>query len=337
LLALLRFLDSNMTDGTTCPATDIDSDSKYLLIFASILATPTILWILLYVVPQLYMAIRPVPDLKKRYDATWSLVTGAGSGIGKSLAFKLASQGLNVVLVSIDDDLLKTTMKEIKAAYPDLEFRSVGVTFSPGVPYLKFIKDATKDIDIKIVFSNAGFIVTGFLDQTPLEKLLANIECNSTASLSITHHFVQIMVKKKFKGCIVYTSSVSGFIPCPFAAMYGATKAFVSQMASCLHVEVQNLGIDVCAIHPSPVASNFYNDVHKIELMEAAQKSAVPPDALPNDMFRSIGVCALRDLGGLALGTRMGTFFLPDNFFTCLFSAAAPFLPDYKINNKLRK
>lgn len=327
-----------MTDGT-CPAAEMEPHSApYLFYFVSILATPTILWLVLYIVPQLYMAFRPVPDLKKRYDATWALVTGAGSGIGKSLAFKLASQGLNVVLVSIDDDLLKTTMKEIRDTYPHLEFRRIGVTFSPGIPYLQTIKDETKDIDIKIVFSNAGFIVTGFMDQTPLQKLLANVECNATAALSITHHFVQIMVKKKFKGCIVYTSSVSGFIPCPFAAMYGATKAFVSQMASCLHVEVQNLGIDVCAIHPSPVASNFYDKVdHKIELMEAAQKSAVPPDHLPNDMFRSIGVCALRDLGGMALGTRMGTFFFPYNFFTCLFSTAAPYLPDYKTNNKMRK
>lgn len=60
------------------------------------------------------------------------------------------------------------------------------------------------------------------------------------------------MVKKKQKGCIVYTSSVAGFIPTPFAAMYASTKAFVSQMAACLHIEVQSLGIDVCAVHPSP-------------------------------------------------------------------------------------
>jgi len=322
---------------STCPAVDV-GQSPYLFYVISVLALPTVVWLVLYIVPQLYMSFRPVPDLKERYDATWSLVTGAGSGIGKSLAFKLASQGLNVVLVSIDDDYLKTTMKEIQATYPDLEFRSIGVMFSPGVPYLQKIKDSTKDIDIKIVFSNAGFIVTGFMDQSPIEKLLANVECNATAALSITHHFVHLMVKNKMKGCVVYTSSVSGFIPCPFAAMYGATKAFVSQMAACLHVEVQNLGIDVCAVHPSPVASNFYDKVdHKIELMEAAQKSAVPPDDLPNDMFRSIGVCALRDLGGMALGTRMGTFFLPYNFFSCLFSAAAPFLPDYKVNNEKRK
>lgn len=327
----------------TCASPDSSSEgsiffSTAAICFAYIFAIPTIIWLTGYLVPQIYMAIRPVPDLKKRYKATWALVTGAGSGIGKALAFKLASQGLNVVVVSLDDDYLKGTMKELKEHYPDQEFRSVGCTFSPGIPYLDMIKEATKDIDINIVFNNAGFITLGFMDQAPLGKLLANVECNATSTVNITHHFIQKMVQKKMKGCIVYTSSVAGFIPTPFAAMYASTKAFVSQMASCLHIEVQSLGIDICAVHPSPVASNFYDNVeHKIELMEAAQKSAVPPEDLPNAIFKSIGACALRDLGGMALGTRMGTFFLPYNLFTEGFTAAAPFLPDYKKHNAARK
>ena len=300
-------------------------------IITTILALPTLIWLLGYTIPQILMKLRAVPDLKKRYDATWALVTGAGSGIGKALAFKLASQGLNVVVVSLDDDFLKKTVKELKENYPKLQFRSVGVAFAPGIDYLGKIKDATKDIDIPIIFNNAGFIVTGFLDQAPLGKMLANVECNGTACVNITHHFVQKLVAKKKKGCVVFTSSVAGFIPTPFAAMYASTKAFVSQLACCLHIEVKNLGIDVCAVHPSPVASKFYDKVdHKIELMEAAQKSAVPPEDLPNEIFKSIGYCALRDLGGMAVGTRMGTFFLPYNFFTQLFATAAPFLPDYK-------
>uniref|UniRef100_A0A7S1YAC6 Uncharacterized protein n=1 Tax=Grammatophora oceanica TaxID=210454 RepID=A0A7S1YAC6_9STRA len=145
------------------------------------------------------------------------------------------------------------------------------------------------------------------------------------------------MVSEKTKGCIVFTSSVAAFIPTPFAAMYASTKAFVSQFAASLHIEVSNLGIDVCAVHPSPVASNFYDKVdHKIDLLEAAAKSAVPPDVLPNEIFKSVGACALRDIGGMAVGTRMGTFFLPFNFFTELFSVAAPFLPDYKKHNTTR-
>jgi short-subunit dehydrogenase len=305
--------------------------SFWFTLFLAILAAPTAIWLVLYTIPQVVMCLRPVPNLKKRYDAEWALVTGAGSGIGKSLAFKLASQGLNVVLVSLDDDVFKVTIKELKACYPNLQFRAVPTSFTPGVDYMTKIKVETKDIHIPIVFNNAGFIVTGFLDQSPIGKILSNIECNATACVNISHHFLQKLVSQKRKGCIVFTSSVAGFIPTPFAAMYASTKAFVSQLAACLHIEVQNLGIDVCAVHPSPVASNFYDKVdHKIELMEAAQKTAVPPDALPNDIFRSIGYCALRDLGGMAVGTRMGTFFLPYNIFTEFFAIAAPFLPDYK-------
>ena len=147
------------------------------VVILAIFAFPTAFWVVMYVLPQLYMAFRPVPDLKKRYDATWALVTGGGSGIGKALAFKLARQGLNVVVVSLDDDILKATMIQLKETFPDLEFRSVGVNFAPGVDYLKAIKEATKDIDIQIVFNNAGFLVTGFFDQAPLGKLLVNMEC----------------------------------------------------------------------------------------------------------------------------------------------------------------
>jgi short-subunit dehydrogenase len=60
------------------------------------------------------------------------------------------------------------------------------------------------------------------------------------------------MVKNKRKGCIVYTSSVAGFIPTPFAAMYAATKSFISQMASCLHIEVQSLGIELMFVQCIP-------------------------------------------------------------------------------------
>ena len=126
-----------------------------------ILAFPTAFWLVTYVVPQIYMGvIRPVPDLKKRYNAQWALVTGSGSGIGKALAFKLASQGLNVVLVSLDDEHLKNTVKQLKEKFPQLEFRSVGVSFSPGVDYIKQIDEATKDISVQCIFNNAGFIVS---------------------------------------------------------------------------------------------------------------------------------------------------------------------------------
>jgi short-subunit dehydrogenase len=290
-------------DGTCTAAGGVNDAAgafpMWQVAIVAIFAFPTIFWVVAYVIPQLYMTFRPVPDLKKRYNANWALVTGSGSGIGKALAFKLARQGLNVVLVSLDDSFLKETMAQLKETFPKLEFRAVGCTFSPGVDYMKQIDSATRDIEIPIIFNNAGFLVTGFFDQAPLGKLLANVECNATAAVNVTHHFVGKLVSSKKKGCVVFTSSVAGFIPTPFSGMYGATKAFCSQLACSLHIELQSLGIDVCAVHPSPVSSNFYNNLdHKIEILESACKQAVPPEALPDDIFRSIGVCALRDLGG---------------------------------------
>ena len=47
---------------------------------------------------------------------------------------------------------------------------------------------------------------------------------NATAAVNISHHFASKLVSAKKKGCIVFTSSVAGFIPTPFSGMYGATK-----------------------------------------------------------------------------------------------------------------
>ena len=86
------------------------------------------------------------------------------------------------------------------------------------------IIEATEDIDVQIVFNNAGYIVTGFFDHTSLDAQLANLECNATACVKVTHHFLKEMLTKKLKGTFVFTSSVSGYIPNPFAVIYGATK-----------------------------------------------------------------------------------------------------------------
>lgn len=144
---MLTMVAAAAAEPGTCDAATGYSLSMIVL---SILALPTIIWLVAYSIPQIYMALRPVPDLKKRYNATWALVTGGGSGIGKALAFKLASQGLNVVIVSLDEPVLKQTMQELQKAYPKLEFRSVPCTFSPGVKYMDQIKKATKDITIQI-------------------------------------------------------------------------------------------------------------------------------------------------------------------------------------------
>jgi short-subunit dehydrogenase len=117
-----------------------------------------------YWIPKLVVSLMPTQDLKRKYDAQWALVTGSSSGIVKSLASRLASQGLNIVMVALNDRLLDDAVSELKTTFKSGQFIKVGVDL--GVPgYLDIIAEATKDLDVQIVFNNAGFMLTGFFDK----------------------------------------------------------------------------------------------------------------------------------------------------------------------------
>ena len=212
-----------------------------LIVYAILgtLSVPSVLWATIYLLTNLYMMVSAPVDLKKKYKCEWALVTGAGTGIGKSIAETMAIQGLNVVLVSLPDKFLDETTADLKKRFPSLQFRAIPAKFDHKTDYMPAIIEGTKDIDIAVIFNNAGYIVTGFFDVMSLDSQLANLECNATACVKVTHHFLQRMLEKKIKGCIIFTSSVSGYIPNPFAVMYGATKSFVTQFAASLAVEVR--------------------------------------------------------------------------------------------------
>ena len=73
------------------------------------------------------------------------------------------------------------------------------------------------------------------------------------------------------------------------------------------------------------MASHFYNKVeHKIDSMESFKKVAVAPSELPGDIFASVGRCVLRDVGGTAIGMRLGVSLLPYNALAHLIALVAP-------------
>eukprot|EP00439_Symbiodinium_sp_Y106_P077075 s357_g16.t1 len=252
-------------------------------------------------------------NLKERYGASWSLVTGGSSGIGKELARKLLSQGLNLIIIARDEPIFEETLKELKKEFPKATVRSVKANLSDSSgSWMADVKEATKDIDVQVVFNNAGFIVTGFFEQHSVETHLANFHCNLTANIHLTHYLYSRLISKGLKGCIVFTSSSAGFIPNPFAAMYGCTKSGLSELAASLAVEGKARGVDVHAVHPSPVNSRFTagggNDVkvHKMNMFDMAYKMATGPEELPNQIFACVGRSPVMiDLGGTSVGMRL--------------------------------
>jgi len=281
-------------------------------------------------------------DLKLKYGAEWALVTGGSSGIGKELCRKLLSQGLNIVIVARDEPVFDETVTELRSTFPKQTIRCVKANLSDANgAWMEDVKKQTDDITVQCLFNNAGYIVTGFFEQHSLQAQLANYHCNMTANIHLTHHFYGKLIAKGLKGCIVFTSSSAGFIPNPFAVMYGATKAGISELAGSLAVEAKARGVDVHSVHPSPVNSRFTsgggNDVkvHKMKMLEMAYTFATGPEVLPNQIFSAIGRTAVMiDLGSTTVAMRLAVHLLGYNLMTYAFALAAPLMPDYKNNLK---
>lgn len=285
-----------------------------------------------YLVPVLFQKLfHGEQNLKLKYkNAKWGLVTGGSSGIGLALVEKLAGQGVNVVVVAFPDSTFSRNFAALVKKFPAQQFRAVEVDLSlPGSAYLPVIQDATKDLDVQIVFNNAGYIKTGFFCDVSLAEQQKNHTCNATSAMEITHWFASQMLKKKLPGCIGFTSSPAGFTPCPFSSLYGATKAYLTEFACSIAPELRADGIDVCVVHPSPVASRFYEGTHKIGVMEFFKGTATGPEKIAVALFQSMGRTVVSDQGYYPLVTRLLLKVIDFNLFADLTCRSASIMPEF--------
>ena len=86
-------------------------------------------------------------------------------------------------------------------------------------------------------------------------------------------------------------------MPNPLSAMYASTKAFLTMFASSVAAEVRSLGIDVVVVHPSPVASNFFDKGSSLGALMAFKRFAAGPEGIANVLFQNAGRFVIRDEG----------------------------------------
>jgi len=284
-----------------------------------------------YLLPIILVNVLPEQDLRKKYNAKWALVTGGSSGLGFSLADKCASQGLNVVICALDDSLLKTSHRDLVAKYPKLEFRAVGVNLGDqnSTTYMSKIAEATQDIDVQIVFSNAGYLIMKAFYKTDLNQVTTNFNCNAVSHLYLAHHFFNKMVKAQKKGCIVFTSSLVAYFPTPANALYGCAKAALSQLASCLSIEGSAYGIDVMSVQAGPMQTRFTDNLVKIDMLKQFYKVASTPDEVASVLFKSVGRISHRDHSSLNIFFRLLLKVLDSNWLISIISFSQPYTPDW--------
>ena len=257
--------------------------------------------VLTYLVMQLlqFVALQVPNNLHAKYNARWALVTGASSGIGRELVELLAGQGVSVVMVALEDQLLTSSFAELTKKYSSVAFRRCGCDLSKTCEtFMPMILNCTEDIHISLLFNNAGFILPGFFAESDYVKVRGNFECNCGSILPITHHFVRLMIERQRRGLVAFTSSSAGYFPGPTATLYSSTKAFMTNFAASLAAEVKDAGVDVVIMHPSPVDTNFYkNTASQMKSLEQAQKAAVSPRVIAQQIIAAAGRITVWDQG----------------------------------------
>jgi len=233
---------------------------------------------------------------------------------------------------------LKDFFAELKKKNPSLEFRCVGVDLSKDSAVDAVVK-ATEDISVSILFNNAGFVIAGLFPDVAVEKSLANIAVNVTCGVKLTHHFLNKMLDSGIKGAIIFTSSPAGLFPNPCTSMYSATKAFLTKFAQSIAAEVKSNGIDVLAVHPSPVNTNFYlgENANKVDALNFFKQFATTPALIADVMFASIGRTVVREQGQTAFWFKLLSQFMDVNFIAWIACYVIPFTADFKKLKKDRK
>ena len=186
-----------------------------------------------------------------------ALVTGASSGIGKSIAMYLASLGYDLYVVSQDRDELQTIYKGIKVKVVPIE-----IDLS-SLDNLKKLYLQLKDKDIDILVNNAGFGDAGKFIDTSLQKEMNMIDVNIRAYHVLTKLFLRDFTKKN-RGRILNVASMAGFMPGPYMACYYATKAYILNLSLAISEELSKDGsnVKISVFCPGPVDTDFNRKAH---------------------------------------------------------------------------
>lgn len=187
--------------------------------------------------------------LEKDRFGPWALVTGASSGIGKEFARQIAASGINVVLVARRRPLLEALGRTLAEQYR-IKFRVVEADCAKPdlVPKLA---EATDDLDIGLVVSNAGTADPGgFLDRDRA-SMLELIRLNALSHFEIAHYFGERLARRG-RGGLLLSGAMGAMIGLPYMAAESPSKAFVQAMGEALHVEFAPLGLSVTVLVIAP-------------------------------------------------------------------------------------
>jgi short-subunit dehydrogenase len=174
------------------------------------------------------------------------LITGASSGIGKSIGEFLHSKGFIVYGTSRNPDKISNSVFELIP----LDVRNID-SIKKCVQHI-----IHKSGRLDIVINNAGVGITGPLEEIPSDEIKNNFETNFFGPIEVIKAVLPQMRQQK-SGLIINITSIAGYMGLPFRSIYSASKGALELITESLRMEVQPFGIQITNVAPGDFATNI--------------------------------------------------------------------------------
>lgn len=176
-----------------------------------------------------------------------ALVTGASSGIGKAAALALAASGFQVVGTS--RDAARVTPPD-GARFLDLDVVSdSSVAAAVGQVMERFGR-------IDVLVNNAGMGAVGAVEETSLAQAQHVFDVNVFGVMRMTKAVLPHL-RAQGRGRIINLSSVVGFLPSPYMAVYAASKHAIEGYTESLDHEIREYGVRALLVEPAYTSTGF--------------------------------------------------------------------------------
>lgn len=176
------------------------------------------------------------------------LVTGAGSGIGRSLALGLAEHRAHLTLVGRHAAPLEQVAAAVNAGGGQAHVVTADLT-DTGAP-AHVVGEAVRHFErLDVVVNNAGNVRAGRLERSSEEEVTAQVALNLTAPILLTRAALGPL-RASGDGLVVNISSGIALVGLPFYAVYAATKAGIAHFGEALRRELYGEGVGVLTVYP---------------------------------------------------------------------------------------
>ncbi|WP_229052127.1 SDR family oxidoreductase [Aeromicrobium sp. Leaf350] len=237
---------------------------------------------------------------KTSFDGAVTVITGAGSGIGRATALLTARRGARVVLTDVQADGLAETVALLTAeglGSSVVHHESLDVTDADAVLALA---SRTHEIvgSVDVVMNVAGISTWGRIQDLALEDWRRTVEVDLMGPIHVLHAFVPTMIEARRGGHVVNVSSAAGLFGLPLHAPYSAAKFGLRGVSEVLRFDLAAYDIGVTLVCPGAVATPLVGTVNIVGVdrsdprVAAAvgrfEKHAVTPEKAAAAMVRAV-------------------------------------------------